>query len=203
MKLLHPVMPLLTEEVYRNLVIDEKADSIMITDWPDASKIPSYPEDEKMMSTLMDAIRSMRNIRAEMNVAPSRKAHIIVVTASDEVADMFNNGIAFLERLASVGSMEIRKDKDGIPSTAVAALFEGGEIYMPLEDLIDISKELERLSKEKDRLEGELKRVAGKLANEAFVSKAPEKVINAEKEKQSKYQEMYDNITDRIKMLSV
>ena len=99
MKLLHPVMPFLTEEVYRNLVIDARADSIMITDWPDASKVPSFPEDEKMMSTLMGAIRSMRNIRAEMNVAPSRKAHIIVVTASDEVASMFTNGLAFLERL--------------------------------------------------------------------------------------------------------
>ena len=202
MKLLHPVMPFLTEEVYRNLVIDEKADSIMITDWPDASKIPSYPEDEKMMSTLMGAIRSMRNIRAEMNVAPSRKAHIIVVTASDEVADMFNNGIAFLERLASVGSMEIRKDKSGIPSTAVAALFEGGEIYMPLEDLIDISKELERLSKEKEKLDGEIKRLSGKLSNENFTAKAPAQVVDAERAKLAKYEEMQKNITERIETLS-
>ncbi len=202
MKLLHPVMPFLTEEVYRNLVIDEKADSIMITDWPDASKIPSYPEDEKMMSTLMGAIRSMRNIRAEMNVAPSRKAHIIVVTASDEVADMFNNGIAFLERLASVGSIEIRKDKSGIPSTAVAALFEGGEIYMPLEDLIDISKELERLSKEKEKLDGEIKRLSGKLSNENFTAKAPAQVVDAERAKLAKYEEMQKNITERIETLS-
>ena len=202
MKLLHPVMPFLTEEVYRNLVIDEKADSIMITDWPDASKIPSYPEDEKMMSTLMGAIRSMRNIRAEMNVAPSRKAHIIVVTASDEVADMFNNGIAFLERLASVGSMEIRKDKSGIPSTAGAALFEGGEIYMPLEDLIDISKELERLSKEKEKLDGEIKRLSGKLSNENFTAKAPAQVVDAERAKLAKYEEMQKNITEIIETLS-
>ena len=169
MKLLHPVMPFLTEEVYRNLVIDERADSIMITDWPDASKVPSFPEDEKMMSTLMGAIRSMRNIRAEMNVAPSRKAHIIV---------------------------------EGIPSTAVAALFEGGEIYMPLEDLIDISKELERLGKEKEKLDGEIKRLNGKLSNESFTSKAPAQVVEAERAKLTKYEEMQKNITERIDTLS-
>ena len=174
----------------------------MITDWPDASKVPSFPSDEKMMSTLMDAIRSMRNIRAEMNVAPSRKAHIIVVTSSDEVASMFTNGIAFLERLASVGSMEIKKNKEGIPSTAVAALFEGGEIYMPLEDLIDIGKELERLSKEKVKLEGEIKRLNGKLSNESFTSKAPAQVVDAERAKLVKYEEMEKNISERITTLS-
>ena len=203
MQLLHPFMPFLTEEVYSNLILKDSRESIMISDWPEASDIGKYPEDEKMMTTLMGAIRSIRNIRSEMNVAPSRKAHVILVTPDESIAKTFRDGLPFLERLASVSSLDTQRNKDGIPATAVAALFAGGEAYMPLDDLIDISKELERLSKEKDRLEGELKRVAGKLANEAFVSKAPEKVINAEKEKQSKYQEMYDNITDRIKMLSV
>jgi valyl-tRNA synthetase len=203
MQLLHPFMPFLTEEVYSNLILKDSRESIMISDWPEASDIGKYPEDEKMMTTLMGAIRSIRNIRSEMNVAPSRKAHVILVTPDESIAKIFRDGLPFLERLASVSSLDTQSNKDGIPATAVAALFAGGEAYMPLDDLIDISKELERLSKEKDRLEGELKRVAGKLANEAFVSKAPEKVINAEKEKQSKYQEMYDNITDRIKMLSV
>ena len=203
MQLLHPFMPFLTEEVYSNLILKDSKESIMISDWPKAEDIGKYPEDEKMMTTLMGAIRSIRNIRSEMNVAPSRKAHVILVTPDESIAKIFKDGLPFLERLASVSSLDTQSNKDGIPATAVAALFAGGEAYMPLDDLIDISKELERLSKEKDRLEGELKRVAGKLANEAFVSKAPEKVINAEKEKQSKYQEMYDNITDRIKMLSV
>ena len=203
MQLLHPFMPFLTEEVYSNLILKDSKESIMISDWPEASDIGKYPEDEKMMTTLMGAIRSIRNIRSEMNVVPSRKAHVILVTPDDSIAKIFRDGLPFLERLASVSSIETQSTKEGIPATAVAALFAGGEAYMPLDDLIDISKELDRLNKEKDRLEGELKRVAGKLANEAFVSKAPEKVINAEKEKQSKYQEMYDNITDRIKMLSV
>ncbi|MCQ2516725.1 MAG: valine--tRNA ligase [Saccharofermentans sp.] len=202
MKLLHPFMPFVTEEVYYNLVLDTKSDSIMISDWPETSDIPSFPEDEKMMATLMGAIRSMRNIRAEMNVAPSRKAHIILVTASEDVKAMFSNGLPFLERLASVSSMDIQGDKAGIPSTAVAALFEGGEIYMPLEDLIDIEKELARLGKECEKLDGELARVKGKLSNENFVSKAPAAVIDAEKAKLAKYEELKKGIEERIETLS-
>jgi len=202
MQLLHPFMPFVTEEVYDNLFIDRKTDSIMISDWPDASAVPSFPEDEKMMTTLMSAIRSIRNIRAEMGVAPSRKAHVILVSPDDSVAKIFKDGLPFLVRLASVSSLDTQKTKEGIPATAVAAMFAGGEIYMPLEDLIDISKELERLSKEKEKLEGELKRVEGKLSNENFVSRAPENVINAEREKQAKYKEMYSSLDERIKILS-
>ena len=201
MKLLHPFMPFITEEVYSNLVLTDKAESIMISDWSDADKIFTSPEDAEMMETLMDAIRGIRAVRKEMDVAPSRKARIIVVTPSDKTAKMFVDGEAFLERLASVNGLETRKDKEGIPATAVAAMFKGGEIYLPLEDLIDISKELERLSKEKDRLMGEINRVKGKLANENFVSRAPEAVVNAEREKQANYEEMYNSICDRIKML--
>jgi len=202
MKLLHPFMPFVTEEVYSNLVLDSRADSIMISDWPSADSIKVYPEDEKMMTTLIGAIRSMRNIRAEMNVAPSRKAHIILVTEKDDVARMFSDGLPFLERLASVSSMDIKNSKDGIPSTAVTALFEGGEIYMPLEDLIDIDKELERLRKEEDKLDGEIKRLQGKLGNENFINKAPANVIDAEKAKLSKYEDMKANIKERIDTLS-
>ena len=201
MKMLHPFMPFITEEVYSNLILTEKADSIMISDWPKTEDFKAYPDEEKMMSTLMDAIRSMRNIRAEMNVAPSRKAHIILVTGSDDISKVFSDGLPFLQRLASVSSMESRSNKDGIPATAVGAVFDGGEIYMPLEDLIDIDKEIERLSKELAKLEGELKRVEGKLNNEAFVGKAPEAVINAEREKQKKYSEMHSNIASRLAML--
>ena len=202
MQLLHPFMPFVTEEVYSNLFLDGASESIMISDWPDADEIPSFPEDEKTMTILMSGIRSIRNIRAEMGVVPSRKAHVILVTADDTIARTFTDGLPFLERLASVSSVDTQKDKEGIPATAVAAMFEGGEIYMPLEDLIDISKELDRLAKEKEKIEGELKRVEGKLSNESFVSKAPEKVIAAEREKQAKYAEMYKSIVDRIEILS-
>ena len=202
MQLLHPFMPFITEEVYSNLVLDGKAESIMISDWPDASKIPASPDEAEMMETLMDAIRGIRAVRKDMDVAPSRKAHIIVVTSSDKTASMFVNGEGFLARLASVSGLETRKDKEGIPSTAVAAMFKGGEIYLPLEDLIDISKELERLGKEKERLEGEIARVSGKLANESFVSRAPAAVVDQERAKLTKYEEMHKSITERIEILS-
>ena len=200
--MLHPFMPFITEEVYQNLALDNKAESIMITDWPTVNEDMIFAEDEKKMETLMDAIRSIRNTRTEMGVAPSRKAQIIVVTGDSNVSDMFVNGKGFLERLASVSDLETQSDKTGIPATAVACQFEGGEIYIPLGELVDIDKELERLNKEKADLQKELDRVAGKLSNESFVSKAPEKVINAEREKQVKYQEMYKNVEERIEMLS-
>ncbi len=202
MKLLHPFMPFITEEVYQNLVIADKAESIMISEWPEADKVLSSAEDAEMMNTMIDAIRGIRAVRKNMDVAPSRKAHIIVVTTSDKIADMFTQGEGFLERLASVSSLETRTNKEGIPSTAVQAVFGGGEIYIPLEDLIDISKELERLDKEKTRLEGEIKRLKGKLSNESFVSKAPAAVVDQERAKLAKYEEMYANLSDRIEVLS-
>lgn len=202
MKLLHPFMPFITEEVYSNLVIADKAESIMVADWPEADKVMSSPEDAEMMNTMIDAIRGIRAVRKNMDVAPSRKAHIIVVTSSDKIAKMFTDGEGFLERLASVSSLETRQSKEGIPSTAVTAVFGGGEIYIPLEDLIDIAKELERLDKEKTRLDGEIKRLNGKLSNESFVSKAPTAVVEQERAKLAKYEEMYANLSDRIEVLS-
>ena len=137
-----------------------------------------------------------------MDVAPSRKANIIVVAAEPSVADMFTDGKAFLQKLASVADLTTQSDKSGIPSTAVAAVFDGGEIYIPLEDLIDVAKELERLAAEREKLDGEIKRVEGKLANQEFVSKAPEKVVNAEREKLEKYRNMHASIDDRINSLT-
>ena len=202
MKLLHPFMPFITEEVYSNLIIADKAESIMVADWPEADRVMSSPEDAEMMNTMIDAIRGIRAVRKNMDVAPSRKAHIIVVTSSDKIAKMFTDGEGFLERLASVSSLETRQSKEGIPSTAVTAVFGGGEIYIPLEDLIDIAKELERLDKEKTRLDGEIKRLNGKLSNESFVSKAPAAVVEQERAKLAKYEEMYANLSDRIEVLS-
>ena len=201
-KLLHPFMPFITEEIYDNLVIDSKSDSIMIDNWPDAAKIPEFKAEGRQMETLIDAIRSIRKVRKDMDVAPSRKANIIVVAAEPSVADMFTDGKAFLQKLASVADLTTQSDKSGIPSTAVAAVFDGGEIYIPLEDLIDVAKELERLAAEREKLDGEIKRVEGKLANQEFVSKAPEKVINAEREKLEKYRNMHASIDDRINSLT-
>ncbi len=201
MQLLHPFMPFLTEEVYGCLVLDKRSESIMISDWPAPSKSDEFPFEEQQMELLMDAVRAIRNVRVNMGVAPSRKANIILVTTDAKVSDMFISGKGYLERLASVSGLEVRDSKTSVPSTAVAAVFGGGEIYIPLEDLIDIDKELERLDKELTNLKRELERVESKLSNEEFVGKAPEKVILSEREKQSRYQEMYKNILERIDLL--
>lgn len=202
MQLLHPFMPFLSEEVYFHLVLPERSESIMISTWPCPNADLSFPEEEKQMVLLMGAIREIRNIRTNLGVAPSRKASAILITEDTRVAEMFLDGAAFLERLANIGSIEVREDKSGIPATAVAAIFDGGEIYIPLEDLIDIQKELDRLGKEQDNLRRELDRVEGKLSNEAFIGKAPQKIIDAEKEKLEKFREMYLRIQERMVLLN-
>jgi len=201
MQLLHPFMPFLTEEIFSFLVMDRRPASIMVSDWPMADTSDEYPAQEQQMILIMDAVRAIRNIRVNMGVAPSRKASIILVTDDISVASMFMEGKPFLERLASVSDLEVRNDKANIPSTAVAAVFGGGELYIPLEDLIDISKELERLSKEQENLKKELDRVEAKLSNQEFVGKAPAKVIDAEREKRTRYLEMHKNIQERMELL--
>ncbi|MBN1891744.1 MAG: valine--tRNA ligase, partial [Clostridiales bacterium] len=201
MKLLHPFMPFLTEEVYSYLVLPVKSQSVMISDWPVFSSEPDYSEEEKYMSILMDAVREIRNVRTNLGVAPSRRASAILVTPDDSVAQMFLLGQPFLERLASIESIDTRKDKKGIPSTAVAAVFSYGEFYLPLEDLIDVQKELERLTKEKDNLRQEIDRVTRKLANDQFVGKAPTHVVDAERDKREKFTRMYEGIEERIALL--
>lgn len=153
------------------------------------------------MGVLMDAVRALRNLRSGLAVPPSRKAGIVVVSQDEDVRGMFSVGGALLERLASVSSVEVRPTREGIPSTAVTAVFGGGEIFVPLEDLIDIGKEIERLTLERDRLDKEIERVGGKLSNVEFASKAPAKVIDVEREKLSKYGEMREAVLERLKGL--
>ncbi len=199
MKLLHPFMPFITEEIYRHLINDDE--SIMISKWPEYDESLHYPEDEKKMELVMEAIKSIRNIRAEMNVPASRKARAIFVTSSEDVKNTILKEISFIERLAGVAETAVQTDKSGISANAVASIIPGAEIYMPLEDLVDIGKEIERLEKEKANLEKELERVNGKLSNEGFVKKAPAKVVEEERAKKIKYQEMYDKVVERLNAL--
>jgi valyl-tRNA synthetase len=201
MQLLHPFMPFLTEEVYQNLVKNDKAASIMISDWPSFTKAWSFPEEERRMTVLMDAIRAIRNVRVNMGVAPSKKASAILVTSDPSIKEVFESGIRFLDRLSGINELDTDLPKEKIPATAVAVVFGGGEIYIPLGELIDINKEKERLEKEKSNLEKEIERVTQKLSNAEFVGRAPEKVIAAEREKSEKYQEMYASILSRIESL--
>ena len=198
MKLLHPYMPFITEEIYLHLINDDK--SIMISKWPEYSQDYCFPEEEKKMSLIMDAIKNIRNIRAEMNVPPSRKAKIVFV-ADSEKGVVISEGRKYFERLAGASDIAVQQDKTGISPDAITAIIEGVEIYIPLEDLIDIEKEIERLEKEKASLEKEVERVNGKLNNEGFVSKAPPKLIEEEKAKRLKYQEMYDKVNGRLEAL--
>lgn len=200
MKLLHPYMPFLTEEIYSNLIHEDE--SIMISAWPVVNEKYNFQDDVAKMDVLMDAIRGIRNVRINMNVPPSRKAAIVVVSNNEKTKEMFETSAAFLGRLASVSDVTVKSDKTGIPDTSVALVFNGGEIFIPLGDLIDIDKEIERLEKEKENLLNEISRVSSKLANEEFVSKAPEKIIIAEKEKMAKYKDMLTGVSSRINDLS-
>lgn len=199
MKLLHPYMPFITEEIYTHLINDGR--SIMVSEWPQYSEELNFASEEAKMNLIMDAIRSTRNIRAEMNVPPSKKAKMIFVTAGEAEKATLLEGASFFQRLAGASEVAVQADKAGIPADAVGTVIAGAEIFIPLDELIDIEKEIERLAKEKANLEGELKRVEGKLGNEGFVAKAPPKVIEEEKAKREKYLDMYQKVVERLEGL--
>ncbi|MDD4493738.1 MAG: class I tRNA ligase family protein, partial [Eubacteriales bacterium] len=200
MKLLHPFMPFITEEIYQHLMTGDK--SIMISKWPEYDEKYADPEAEKNMQLLMNAIKAIRNIRAEMNVPLSKRAKIILVTGEEKKAQMLKERSLFFRTLAGASDTIIQANKSGVPHDSAAAVIEGVDIYIPLEELIDIDKEIERLSNERDNLVKELARVDEKLSNENFVKKAPEKVVNEEREKKVKYQGMYESVCERINKLS-
>lgn len=196
MKLLHPFMPFITEEIWQHL--PHEGESIVISDYPKFDAKLCFAEDEKQMEIIMGAISAIRNRRAEMNVPPSKKAKVIIVT---EKADVFGKGAAFFEKLASASETVIKSVKDGIDANSVNIVVAGAEIFIPMGELVDKDKELARLNAEKKKLEGEIKRVEGKLSNKGFVSKAPRKVIDEEREKGKKYSEMLEKVVESIKNL--
>ena len=199
LKLLHPFMPYITEEIWRHLPHTEK--SLIVEEWPLYSDENQYIESEKAMEFVMECIKDIRNIRAEMNVIPSKKAKAIFVTKDERLKEILSKSEIYFTTLASASNIELKEDKDGIGEDAMSAVVGKCEIFLPLEELVDLQKEIERLEKERKRLEGELKRVSGKLSNEGFVSKAPQKVIDEEKEKQEKYQDMMDKVVERLESL--
>ncbi|WP_055071155.1 valine--tRNA ligase [Clostridium massiliamazoniense] len=198
LKLLHPVMPFITEEIFTHL--STEVESITISEWPTYEEELKDEKSEKDMEFVMEAIKSLRNLRAEMNVPPSRKAKVMAY-ASAEAKDAFINGAAYLEKLASASEVTFLDNKENLDKNLVSVVVKGGELFLPLLDLVDREKELERLDKEKKKLEGEIKRVEGKLSNERFVSKAPEAVVNEERAKGEKYKEMLEAVLERIEAL--
>jgi valyl-tRNA synthetase len=199
LKLLHPYMPYITEEIFCTLQDEEE--SIMISSWPEYKDEWNYAADEKAIETIKEAVRGIRNVRTQMNVAPSRKALVYVVSEKDDVLDIFRTGKLFFETLAGASESVCQKDKAGIPEDAVSVVLAEAAIYIPFSDLVDISAEIERLEKEKKRLEGELKRSQNMLTNEKFLSKAPAEKIEEEKEKQKKYEQTYAQVEERLSQL--
>ncbi len=199
LKLLHPYMPFITEEIYCTLTDDE---TIMKSAWPVYNDDYEYDEDASKVDVIKEAVRGIRNVRTEMNVPSSRKAKIYVVTDKNEAAEIFRESSAFFGTLAYSEEVKVQNDKTGISDDAVSAVIHDAVIYMPFSDLVDIDKEIERLKKEEQQLAGELKRSHSMLANERFLSKAPVEKVEEEKEKERKYQETYDQITARIAQLN-
>lgn len=199
LKLLHPVMPFITEEIFTHL--NDKEETITLSAWPEYKEELNDKKAESDMAFVIEAIKNLRNLRAEMNVKPSRKANVICYI-SDEAKDAFTAGASYIEKLASASNVSFISDKNEVPENAVSLVVKGGELFMPLLDLVDREKELERLAKEVKKLEGEIERIDKKLSNEGFVAKAPEKVVLGEKEKRNKYVEMLEAVKARVEALN-
>ncbi|MGL6221407.1 MAG: valine--tRNA ligase [Lacrimispora sphenoides] len=200
LKLLHPYMPFLTEEIFCNLQDEEE--SIMISSWPEYKDAWSFETEEHSVETIKEAVRGIRNVRTSMNVPPSRKAKVYVVSENQEILDIFEHSKVFFATLGYAGEVYLQKDKSGIADDAVSAVIHQAVIYMPFAELVDIEKEVERLKKEEERLGKELARVEGMLNNEKFVSKAPAAKLEEEKAKLEKYAQMMDQVKERLSQLS-
>ena len=199
LKLLHPYMPFITEEIFTT--IQSREETIMLSAWPVYREDFAFPHEEKGISMVKEAVRAVRNIRAERNVAPSRKAKIYVVSDSDEVLNTFREDEVFFKTLAFASDLELQKDKAGVPDGSISAVLPAETLYIPLADLLDVQAEIARLQKEEKRLQGELKRSAGMLSNEKFLAKAPAAKIEAEKEKQKQYEVQMEGVRKELEQL--
>ena len=195
LKLLHPYMPFITEEIYTYLPTVEG--SIVIAEWPHYKEEDNMASEEEMMELAMDGIRNIRNARAEMDVPPSKKAKVIIVPAEGRKSAVEATKEYFVT-LASASTVEIAETEENIPEDAVSVVINGAKIFIPLDELVDFEKEKERLTKEKAKLESEIKRVNGKLSNQGFLAKAPESLVNEEKAKKEKFEEMMKSVLERL-----
>ncbi len=200
LKLLHPFMPFVTEEIY--CTINPQEESIMISDWPLWKAEWDFSGEETAVETIKDAVRAIRNVRSSMNVPPSKKANVFVVSDKEEVRNIFENGKVFFASLGYASDVTVQADKTGIGEDAVSAVIHEAVIYMPFAELVDLEKEIERLKKEEERLTKELARVNGMLGNEKFVSKAPAAKIEEEKAKLAKYTDMMNQVKERLQQLT-
>ena len=196
LKLLHPYMPFITEEIFCTLQSEEE--SIMISNWPVYEETNNFPEDEAAMARIQDAIRAVRNTRTGLNVPPSKKATVYIVSEKAEVRDTFETLKGDYANLIMSNNIIVQADKAGIEDNAVSAVIPDAVVYIPFEELVDLEKEKERLTKEREKLQGEIKRAEGMLSNEKFISKAPEAKVQEEKDKLAKYKQMLEQVEERL-----
>lgn len=201
LKLLHPFMPFITEEIFTHIQEEEK--TIMLSSWPEYTETKNFVKEEKEIELIKESVKNIRNIRSEMNVPPSKKVKIFVVSTNENIIDIFKRGSVFFSVLARASDIVIQKDKLNIEEDAISVIVPNAVIYMPLSELVDINKEIERLTKEKDRLINEVERVNKKLNNQGFTSKAPIEVIQEEKAKQEKYNNMLKQVEAQLESLRV
>ena len=196
MKLLHPFMPFVTEEIWQAL--PHEGELLMLQSYPEYNEKLSFPQDEQDFEVLMDAIKAIRSRRSEMNVPPSRKAHLIVVTDKGEI---FENGRAFLMKLAYAGEVEVTREAPADVDGMVSVVTDQARMFMPMADLVDLAKERERLEKEIAKAQKEYDGQMAKLANEKFLAKAPAAVVETEKERAAKAKALIENLTESLKKL--
>lgn len=201
LKLLHPYMPFITEEIYCTLNPTEE--TIMLSAWPEYKEEWNFPAEEEMLGRVKELVRGIRNLRTDMDVPPSRKAKVCIVSEDGKVCDTFTAMQDSYRNLISASEIVVQGDKAGIAGDAVSVVIPGAVVYMPLEDLVDMEKEKERLLKEKEKLTKELARSHGMLSNEKFVSKAPAAKLQEEKEKLAKYEQMMAQVEERLAQMGV
>ena len=200
LKLLHPYMPFITEEIFCTL--QTKEESIMVSEWPLFREDRQYTREENAIELMKEAVRGIRNVRTEMNVAPGKKAAVYVVSEREDVRQIFEEGRQFFMALAAASELTVKADRSGIDDSAVSVVIPNATVYIPFEELVDIAQEIERLKKEQKRLEGELLRVQGMLGNEKFMSKAPQQKVDEERAKLEKYTQMKAQVEERLAQLS-
>lgn len=199
LKLLHPFMPFISEEIFCNL--QEEEETIMVSQWPVYRDDWSFAKEEQSTETIKEAVRAIRGVRSSMNVPPSKKATVYVVSEDEGLLRIFEHSRSFFATLGYAGEVILQKNKDGIADDAVSAVIHRAVIYMPFADLVDIEKEIDRLKGEEKRLAGELARSRGMLGNEKFVSRAPEAKIAEERAKLEKYEQMMEQVRLRLAQL--
>lgn len=198
LKLLHPIMPFITEEIYTKLYNNDE--SIMISSWPKYSEEFNFAKEEKQIEKIKQIIIGIRNIRTNMNVHPAKKSTLIFVTENDE--EMIIDSQEFIKKLGFADKIIVQGNKNNIPQNAMSVLSEELEVYLPFDELVDLEEEKKRLQGEKQKLEAEVERASKMLSNPGFVNKAPENKIKEEKEKLERYKQMLENVEERLSKLA-